>query len=449
MRRLRFMDNISGLQLFQLMKPVIFLVISIVFTKSHLTRAEIGSFEMFMFIAGFLTFFWVTGIIQSLLPLYHRNKTFRQTGENLTKKSPEIFNAFLLLSFFSLVTFAFGHSIKNSFSVFHVSGNVPYLNLLLLYIALSSPVCLIEYIYLLNNRAYRIFQYGLYTYLAQLILIILPVFLGKDIIWSIYGLLAVTGIRWIWLIILLRRYTLIKISPGFLREHLYLATPLIITTLISGSGQYTDGIIVSVFYRDPGQFAWFRYGAKEFPLVLMLANGLSNAMLPEFSTRLRMKETLAKIRVKSKRLMHILFPLTMFIMLFARWFYPRIFNPDFQKSADVFLVYSAMIIPRLIFPQTILVGRKKTMITFVSALIELAVNIPLSLLMLRWGYEIVGVVLSTLIAFTVGRAFLVIYLWVKMKIKPSEYIPVKVYAVYTFLLTVLFILIDHRIIDIH
>jgi len=443
------MDNISGLQLFQLMKPVIFLVISIVFTKSHLTRAEIGSFEMFMFIAGFLTFFWVTGIIQSLLPLYHRNKTFRQTGENLTKKSPEIFNAFLLLSFFSLVTFAFGHSIKNSFSVFHVSGNVPYLNLLLLYIALSSPVCLIEYIYLLNNRAYRIFQYGLYTYLAQLILIILPVFLGKDIIWSIYGLLAVTGIRWIWLIILLRRYTLIKISPGFLREHLYLATPLIITTLISGSGQYTDGIIVSVFYRDPGQFAWFRYGAKEFPLVLMLANGLSNAMLPEFSTRLRMKETLAKIRVKSKRLMHILFPLTMFIMLFARWFYPRIFNPDFQKSADVFLVYSAMIIPRLIFPQTILVGRKKTMITFVSALIELAVNIPLSLLMLRWGYEIVGVVLSTLIAFTVGRAFLVIYLWVKMKIKPSEYIPVKVYAVYTFLLTVLFILIDHRIIDIH
>jgi O-antigen/teichoic acid export membrane protein len=448
-RRLRFMDNISGLQLFQLMKPVIFLVISIVFTKSHLTRAEIGSFEMFMFIAGFLTFFWVTGIIQSLLPLYHRNKTFRQTGENLTKKSPEIFNAFLLLSFFSLVTFAFGHSIKNSFSVFHVSGNVPYLNLLLLYIALSSPVCLIEYIYLLNNRAYRIFQYGLYTYLAQLILIILPVFLGKDIIWSIYGLLAVTGIRWIWLIILLRRYTLIKISPGFLREHLYLATPLIITTLISGSGQYTDGIIVSVFYRDPGQFAWFRYGAKEFPLVLMLANGLSNAMLPEFSTRLRMKETLAKIRVKSKRLMHILFPLTMFIMLFARWFYPRIFNPDFQKSADVFLVYSAMIIPRLIFPQTILVGRKKTMITFVSALIELAVNIPLSLLMLRWGYEIVGVVLSTLIAFTVGRAFLVIYLWVKMKIKPSEYIPVKVYAVYTFLLTVLFILIDHRIIDIH
>ncbi|MCX6333999.1 MAG: hypothetical protein NT092_06795 [Bacteroidia bacterium] len=443
------MDNISGLQLFQLMKPVIFLVISIVFTKSHLTRGEIGSFEMFMFIAGFLTFFWVTGIIQSLLPLYHRNKTYRQFGENHTTKSPEIFNAFILLCFFSLVTFAFGHSIKNNFSVFHVSGNVPYINLLLLYIMLSSPVCLIEYIYLLNNRAYRIFQYGLYTFLAQLVLVITPIIFGKDIIWSVYGLLAITGIRWIWLIILLRRYTEMKISPQFLKEHLYLAAPLIITTLISGSGQYTDGIIVSAVYRDPGQFAWFRYGAKEFPLVLMLANGLSNAMLPEFSTRMLMKESLTKIKVKSKKLMHLLFPVTMLIMLFARWFYPRLFNPDFERSADVFLVYSAMIIPRLVFPQTILVGRKKTMVTFIAALIELAVNIPLSLLMIKWGYNIVGVVLATFIGYTVGKMFLIGYVWIKMKIKPIEYIPLKVYAFYTFLLTVLFILIDHRIIDIH
>jgi hypothetical protein len=78
LRRLKFIDNISGLQLFQLMKPVVFLIISIIFTKSsltHLTRVEIGQWEMFMFIAGIMTFFWVTGIIQSLLPLYHRNKT--------------------------------------------------------------------------------------------------------------------------------------------------------------------------------------------------------------------------------------------------------------------------------------------------------------------------------------------------------------------------------------
>ncbi len=193
-------------------------------------------------------------------------------------------------------------------------------------------------------------------------------------------------------------------------------------------------------------FALFRYGAKEFPLVLMLANGLSAAMLPEFSTREKMKESLAKIRAKSKRLMHLLFPLAMIMMLFSRWIYPRMFNPDFYRSADVFLIYSLLIIPRLIFPQTIIVGRKKTHITLIAAILELIVNIPMSLLMIKLGYGVVGVALSTFIVYLIGKGFLVAYLWVKMKIRPSDYIPLEVYTLYSFLVGVMFVLIDHRVI---
>jgi len=449
LKKLKFIDNISGLQLFQLMKPVIFFIVSIVLTKSSLSTQDIGQWEMFMFISGLLTFFWVTGIIQSLLPLYHRNKTYRKIGDNGVDKSPEIFNAFLLLCFFSLLFFILGHSLKGNFSVFHNRGNVPFINLLLLYILLSSPVCLIEYIYLLNNRSYRIFQYGLYTFVAQLIFIITPILLGKDIIWSIYGLLLISGFRWIWLIILLRRYTEMKISVDFIKEHLYLGIPLIITTLISGSGQYIDGIIISAYYKDPAIFAVFRYGAKEFPLVLMLANGLNAALLSEFSTREKMKESIEKIRVKSKSLMHFLFPATMVMMLIARWLYPIMFRQDFERSSGVFLVYALLIIPRLVFPQTIVIGRKKTHITLIAAIIEIVVNISLSLLMLKLGYKIVGVAVSTFVAYVVSNLFLVLYVWFKMNIKPAEYIPLKVFAIYSFLIGILFILIDHRIIDIH
>jgi O-antigen/teichoic acid export membrane protein len=448
LKNIKLIDNISGLQLFQLLRFVIFLIISIVFTKSHLTKAEIGTWEMFLFIASLFSFFWVTGIIQSLLPLYHRNKTYRRTGENVTGKSPEIFNAFLLLCFFSILFFAVGQAIKGDVSIFNFSGNVPYIKLLLLYILLSNPVCLIEYIYLLNNRSYRIFQYGIYTFSAQLILVIAPILAGKDLIWSFYGLLIITGIRWIWLIILLRRYTEMKISVEFMKEHLYLGIPLIITSLISGSAQYIDGIIISAYYNSPETFAHFRYGAKEFPLVLMMANGLSNAMLPEFSTRSRMKESLLKIKVKSERLMHFLFPASMLMMLFSRWLFPRVFTPEYLRSADIFLIYIMLIIPRMVFPQTIIIGRKKTRITLIAAIIELAINIPLSLFLIK-NYGTVGVALATMIVYIVEKAFLAGYLWVKMKIKPNEYIPVTTYLVYSVLITALFILIDHRVIDIH
>jgi O-antigen/teichoic acid export membrane protein len=447
LKRLKFIDNIGGLQLFQLLRFTVFFIISIVFTKSHLTKAEVGAWEMFLFIASLLSFFWVTGIIQSLLPLYHRNRTYHRAGENGGGKSPEIFNAFLLLTFFSVLFFLVGHAVKGNISIFSFTGKSPYINLILFYLLLSNPVCLIEYIYLLNNRAYRIFQYGVYTFSAQLIVILAPILAGKDLVWSIYGLLFITGIRWIWLIILLRRYTLMKISPEFMKEHLYLGIPLILTSLISGSAQYIDGIIISTYYNNPEIFASFRYGAKEFPLVLMLANGLSNAMLPEFSTRLRMKESLAKIRLKSERLMHFLFPATMIVMLFTRWLFPRMFTPEYIRSADIFLIYLLLIIPRLIFPQTIVIGRRKTHITLIAAIIELVINIPLSLWLIQY-YGTVGVALATFIVYTIEKIFLAGYVWVKMKIKPSEYIPVKVYLVYSILITLLFVLIDHRIIDI-
>jgi len=447
LKKVKFIDNISALQFFQLLRFTVFLIISIVFTKSYLTKAEIGEWEMFLFIASLLSFFWVTGIIQALLPMYHRNRTYRRVGENNEEKSPEIFNAFILLCFFSLLFFLIGLTIRDKISIFGFSGKDSYIKLLLIYILLSNPVCLIEYIYLLNNKASRIVQYGLSTFTIQLILIIAPIIAGKGLIWSFYGLLIITIIRWIWLIVLLRRYSEMKISVEFMKEHLYLALPLILTSLISGSAQYIDGIIVSAYYKSPEIFAHFRYGAKEFPLALMLATGLSNAMLPEFSTRSRMKESLAKLKFRSEKLMHLLFPSSMVVMLFTRWLFPRLFTPEFVRSADIFLIYLLLVIPRLVFPQTIVIGRKKTQITMIAAIIELAVNIPLSLLLIS-PYGTVGVALATFIVYCLEKIFLIWYVWAKMRIKPSEYIPIKVYFIYSLLIVILFVLIDHRIIDI-
>lgn len=446
--KIKLIGNIPGLQSFQLLRFTTFFIISIVLTKSDLSLKDIGAWEMFIFAASLLSFFWVTGVIQSLLPLYHRNLTYRKMGENGEGKSPEVFNAFILLSFFSIIVFLTGFSVKGLVDVPGFTGNVPYINLLLLYILLSNPVCLIEYIYLLNNRSYRIFQYGIYTFGAQLILVIAPLLLGKDIIWSIYGLLVITGVRWVWLIILLRRYTEMKISVPFIKEHLYLGAPLILSSLISGSGQYIDGLIITAWFEDPAKFAIFRYGAKEFPLSMMMAMGLSNAMLPLFSNRTQMGESLKIIREKSEKLMHYLFPASMAFMVTARWLFPRMFTPDFIRSADVFLIYLLLTIPRLVFPQTILIGRRKTRITLIAAVLAQVINIPLSLFLVQY-YGVAGVAVATVGVYILEKVYLSAHLWYKMKINPSEYIPLKTLLVYSIMMILLFVLIDHRIIDIH
>jgi len=446
--RLKVIDNISGLQAVQLLRFVTFLIISIVFTKSHLSRAQIGNWELFLFISSLLSFFWVTGIIQSLLTLYSRNRTYRTTGETEGRKSPEIFNAFLLILFFSILVFALGIPMKFALAVPGRSPEIPYANMLLLYILLSNPVTLIEYIYLLNKRPHRILQYGIYTYSLQLLLVLAPVLAGFDEQSAVWGLFIITGIRWVWLVILLRRYTLPEISFDFMKEHMKVGMPLILAFLISGSAQYVDGIIISIRYADPGVFAMYRYGAKEFPLVLLLANGLSNALLPQFSTREGMRAALVTLRARSDRLIKYLFPLVIVTMLVARWVYPRLFTPEFTRSADVFMIYLLLIIPRLVFPQTIVIGRRKTRITLIAAAVELAVNIPLSLMLIR-PYGVVGVALATFIVYSLEKLFLIWYVWKKMKIPPGEYIPIVSWLIHSAILIIIFVLIDHRIIDLH
>lgn len=448
MRKLKLIDNISGLQAVQLLRFTTFFIISIVFTKSHLTRGEIGEWEMFLFIASLLSFFWVNGIIQSLLTLYNRNKSFRTLGDVNLRKSPEIFNAFLLLCFFSLLVFLICIPVKSALPSLELKNEIPFLNLLLWYILLSNPVALVEYIYLLNNRSYRILQYGIYTYLTQMVVVMVPVIMGKDVIWSVYGLFFILLVRWIWLLILLRRYTMMRFSFDYIREHLRIGAPLILTFLISGSAQYVDGIIVSAKYADPGVFAMFRYGAKEFPLTLLLANGLSNALLPYFSTREGMREALDTLKKKSGRLIDILFPFTMVMMFFARWLYPRVFTPEFTRSADVFLIYLLLIIPRLVFPQTIIIGRHRTHITLIVALMEIGINIPLSLFLIK-PYGVAGVALATFVVYSLEKVYLVIYVWKTMKIKPEQYIPMTKFLIWSVLTIILFVMIDHRWLDFH
>ena len=446
-------SNVLSLQVFQILRFAAFTVVDVFFAKSHLTVKEMGDWHLMLFITSGISFFWISGIIQSLIPLFNNNSSFKSTDRPRLVKSPELFNAFILLTVFStiftILILLFGHFGFKSSSV----GQIPYHNLLALYFFFNCPGALIEYIYLLKNKPYHIFYFGIISFVLILLVVCVPVLLGYNIIFSIWGLIIFTILRYLFLIFLLLKYSRIQFSWSFMKSHMKLGYPIIISALLSGSTQYIDGALAS-FAVGTERFAVFRVGTVELPMVNQLANGLSNAMLVGFATVEKMKLTLVEIKKKSLRLMHYLFPLSIIVMLFSRWIFNTLYNENFNRSADIFMVYQLIIISRLIFPHTILIGLKRTKVLLNISIISIILNISLSLIFINgfWfipGYGLVGLALGTVSVLVLEKIFLMLYNYYKLGIKPTEYIPMKWYLFYSSMIILVFVLIDHRIIKIY
>ena len=445
-------NNVSALQSFQFLRFLCFLVISIFFTKSiyftdaPLSREDIGSWEMLLFISGALSYFWVTGILQSFLPLSQRNKAFSQ-HKRTDGKSPELFNAFVLLLSFS-IAFALLILLMFNFSGTHTATHkIPYPGLLVIFFILSNSSALIEHIFLIQDRPLHIFWYGIISTIVQTLAVCVPVLLGMGLESAIWGLVVANALRFLFLLFLLYRYAEFKLSMPFILNNLYVGYPIIFSALLSGSTQYLDSFVATIVF-DAKDFAIFRYGCKELPFVVMMTSGLNNALIPTFSVKKNIPNILAEIKRKSLQQMHILFPLSILFMLFSNVLYGRIlFNPEFYRSADVFMVYQLMIISRVVFPQTILIGLKKTGILMWAAIIEIALNIPLSLFLVQY-YGVVGIALGSCLIHILEKFILMSYNYRKLGISPQKYTPLAWYVFYSLLIGIVFVLIDHRIIHI-
>lgn len=438
--------NVLALQTFHILRFVTFLIISIIFVKSNLSAKEIGDFELLLFIASILSFFWMTGLIQSFLPLYNNNSVF--PGEKIDRehRSPEIFNAFLLIFFFSFLLFALGWIMKDSVYVYKHIQSIPHVKLLLFYILLSNPAHFVEYIYLLRNRPERLMVYAITTHLVQLVVVAGPVVAGYGAREALCGLLLITVIRFVWLLALVHKYGEFTVSWKFIRAHLHLGMPLIISTLLSGSAQYIDGFVVANRY-DSDAFAVFRFGAKELPFVVLLASGLHSALLPEFTDGADLTAILRKIKQKSTRLMHILFPLSTVFLFFSDLIFPAMFSGAYQRSSDVFMIYILLITSRLVFPQTLIVGLKRTRVVMVASIIGIIVNLILSFSLVG-HYGLAGVAVATVIVMALEKLGLILYNYLSLGIGPDMYIPILPYLLHSSVIIAMFVLIDHKIINI-
>lgn len=419
------MTPVRALQFFQVLRFGTFFLTGILFTKFGLSTYDIGIYESLLFLGSVLSFFWLSGLTQSLLANYQPKE-----------KSKEFFNAFLVLSGISVVVFIAFRLLVTPYSFMANNPEIlTFYGTFSFYVLLIGPSYLVEYLLLLREKSNALALYGIVAFGIQLAAVAGPISLGYGLQEAMYGLVLSSVFRFVVLLFLLFKYAEFKFDEGFIRQFLVTGGPLIAATLLSGSAEYLDGFIVSKYF-DEGTFAVYRYGAKEFPLVLLLANAFSNGMVPKVA-QLGIEEVAASIKKESLRLMHIFFPISIGFMLVSEWVYPRLFNPDFIESAAVFNVYLLLVISRLVFPQTLLIGLKKTKTIMAVAGLEIAVNFGLSLLLVQ-QFGLVGIAFATVIASTFEKLVLALLLNRQQRIQPSMYWPWKAHLLYSILIGLAF-----------
>jgi O-antigen/teichoic acid export membrane protein len=151
------------------------------------------------------------------------------------------------------------------------------------------------------------------------------------------------------------------------------------------------------------------------------------------------REVLHEIRRRSGNLMHILFPLSILLVLISPVLYRTFFNESFSGSALIFNTYLLLLASRLVFPQAILLGNRRNRLVMYVSIIEIITNILLSLFLARI-FGIVGVAIGTVLAYYIDKVIQASLVYREYGISPNEYIPVKPLLAYSVVLLTIYLL---------
>lgn len=429
MFRIRF-DNTTAFQIFQVTRFLLLLAVSVILARIFDNKVLIGQYERLVMVSGSLSFFWITGLFNGLIPLYKGS-------------TPEEKNAYIRIAFNSGVWLGlisglvFGAIMQTLFPV------VPDRAVMFfsIFVMLNTSSFLLEYYFLLESKKIMLVLVGVLYYGAYLLVIVIPLSEGRSLAYVTQLLAIVAGAKFLLQTLWLSRRMFKRTGTKGLGAKLWkVSYPLGVAAVLGGSAPFIDSYIVSQFFSNE-HFVIFQYGAKELPVVMLVAGALSTVKSGEISEALKSggaAETIAELKRGSLRLMHFFFPLSLIFMVISTFAYREVFGDSFSEASMIFDVYLLLIVPRLLFPQAILRGYLRTKVLMLASMMELFLNLGLSLILMQfWGLE--GIAIATVIAFSFEKALLMIYARRKLEISASSFTPMKIWAVYTVIILAVFL----------
>ncbi len=136
--------------------------------------------------------------------------------------------------------------------------------------------------------------------------------------------------------------------------------------------------------------------------------------------------------------MRWLFPSTIALMFLSPYLFKYAYNDQLIEGYRIFNIYLLLIISRMIYPQTVIMGIMKNRVFYLIASNYLVINSLLSFwFMYLFGMQ--GIAYATVISYAVEKIMLVIYCRME-GIEFKKYTPVMEYMIYSTITLVAFYL---------
>lgn len=415
-----------GYQVFQLLRYAAILAGAVALSWIDPSKAIINQFETLLLLSSSFTFFWVSGLLDGYLVVFKSLPLHARSDMDRSAKS-----FMVLLSVFSalgvLVALLVGKGDMQSSLIFAAM------------VASETACVAIPYFMLAHARNKGMLFYSLLNALLYLSALLIPIVMGMELKWALAAL-AIAGLVKLLLFFLPGGFfpqslQSVKQHAGILAK---VALPLMLAALLSQSAVYVDGYLVLTYFPD--YFADFKYGARELPFILLLANSLSLVKSGEIAdNKADRAQVLGSLKQSAARLAIWGFGISALLMLGSDWIFANVFNHNFEAAVPIFDIYLLLAIPRLVFPQSIVKGLQKTQMLSISAGIELVLNLALSLVFLHfWGMP--GIAMATVLAFCVEKLVLVVFLHKKNGINFTSYTPLFKWSLGSLALVLVFVL---------
>jgi O-antigen/teichoic acid export membrane protein len=421
---------LRSLQISQLFRLGVIFLISVILARTISDKSTIADYEKLILIGSSFTFFWVSGLINVFVPFYNTVSD--------EKKDEVIFNIFILLSFLSLFSCGLIYLLKETL----YKGNQEYFYLYLGFILFNSPALIIEYILLVRNKSKNLLSYGSITGIIHFICFLIPLKLGYGLYFSLSALLALGIVKYFLFATIAIKNKAFRIDKELLIEISHKTLPTMLSLLLGGSMIYVDSYMADYFFSKP-EFALYQYGARELPFVLLFANSLSSfasGKIAESVSKNSLSNQLLYLKESSRKLMYVFFPISILLLLFSNTLFSIVYGNSFSESVPVFRIHLLLIISRLIFPQTILLGLHKNNYLLKASVLEVVVNFSLNLIFIYY-LGIIGIAISTVIAYLIEKIYHTMVLK-KIGISPEKYIPLKIWLIFSTCLIIAFAVLE-------